>query len=551
MKVNFRISPTSAQISLKLIFLGLFFLFCINFRHVPSKSVDFDQLAEQVMVRFVHYKFKIKMQPRSNQAEITARAWLNITVPETRSFHFTLANSYVKKIKSLTVNGVGVKYQQQADIYLIYLPRTYQAGEKLELVLKYQLESKNCTRQVQMELNGNWYPRNFLPELVTADFEIAVNQGQVGIANGHLTKKVTQKHQTRYCWKMKRPLSMLGVTIGNYRMRSYQCFKTTYYIFTVPVVKHQIIQQLRDWAVVINEYYLKSFGGKRYNELVIVLNDTKGEDNAFGSLLFLHLASKNHSLLYRLAHEMAHYWWGNLIIPKSQRDWWLVEGFANYSALLISELDLDKVNNLEKNLTATKILAKWRSEYQQTLTNMHNCQMPEMSLAEIGPFDLQRELLYSKGAFVLYMIRSVIGEANFEQYLKEFVQNYQYRSAGVRDFTSLGGELFGARVVDFFRQWVFSVGIYNLALGEIQVVPVKEEYMVSMEIENIGQLYLPEQIDLTIITKKKTFVEVLAFQGVSVTIQKLLPEKPEQIIVNGKNVIIEPFLADNTWKNEE
>ncbi len=551
MKVNYQNLPTKVKINLKLVFLGLFCLLCVSYNYQPQENVDFDQLAERVSVRFVHYQFQIKTKQRTNRAEITARAWLNIITPTTRSFHFRLANSYVTKLHILTVNGMPVKYQRQGDVYLVNLPRLYQAGEKLELGLKYQLQSKNFTKHVQMELSGNWYPRNFLPESVTADFKIMVSPEQMAIANGNLIKKTFKGNWKIYQWKLKQPLSMLGVTIGNYRMQSYHSSGTSYQIFVTPNVKTEMMQQLKNWAVVINEYYLKSFGGKRYGELAIILNDTTGEDKSFGSMIFLHRFVKSHSLLYRLSHEMAHYWWGNLIIPKTQRDWWLAEGFANYSALLIAELDLDKVNSLEKNLTASKVLAKWRSEYQQTLTNLNKCQMPEMSLAEIGPFDMQRELLYSKGAFVLYMIRSVIGEANFEQYLKEFVQNYQYHGAGVRDFTSLGGELFGAHVVDFFRQWVYSVGFYNLALGEIQITPMNGRYLVSVEVENIGQLSLPEQIDLTIVTPQKTFVEVLSFQGVGVTIQKILPEKPKRIAVNGNNVIIEPFLNDNTWINEE
>jgi hypothetical protein len=38
-----------------------------------------------------------------------------------------------------------------------------------------------------------------------------------------------------------------------------------------------------------------------------------------------------------LAHETAHQWWGDLVLWSSYRDQWLVEGLANYSALLVLE----------------------------------------------------------------------------------------------------------------------------------------------------------------------------------------------------------------------
>ncbi len=34
-------------------------------------------------------------------------------------------------------------------------------------------------------------------------------------------------------------------------------------------------------------------------------------------------------------HEIAHQWWGNLVIPAGYQDNWLIESLANYSALLL------------------------------------------------------------------------------------------------------------------------------------------------------------------------------------------------------------------------
>ena len=36
-------------------------------------------------------------------------------------------------------------------------------------------------------------------------------------------------------------------------------------------------------------------------------------------------------------HEVAHQWWGNMVVPASYHDDWLIESLANYSALLLLE----------------------------------------------------------------------------------------------------------------------------------------------------------------------------------------------------------------------
>jgi hypothetical protein len=38
-----------------------------------------------------------------------------------------------------------------------------------------------------------------------------------------------------------------------------------------------------------------------------------------------------------LAHEVAHQWWGNRVVPATYRDNWLMEALANYTALLYLE----------------------------------------------------------------------------------------------------------------------------------------------------------------------------------------------------------------------
>ena len=37
------------------------------------------------------------------------------------------------------------------------------------------------------------------------------------------------------------------------------------------------------------------------------------------------------------AHETAHQWWGNMVVPAGYQDEWLIESLANYSALLLME----------------------------------------------------------------------------------------------------------------------------------------------------------------------------------------------------------------------
>jgi len=172
--------------------------------------------------------------------------------------------------------------------------------------------------------------------------------------------------------------------------------------------------------------------------------------------------------------------------------------------------------------------------------------IPEMSLAEIGPFDLQRELHYSKGAFVLHMIRYQIGDEKFYRYLQEFMKRYSGSKVGIREFTRLGTEMYGADLVDFFRQWVYSAGSYNLVLRDVKLTRLKGGgYRLDLTVANTGQLYLPDRAGLEIITPKKVYSETLQLRQVNVKIHRILTEKPVRITVNSGNNILEAIINDN------
>jgi aminopeptidase N len=108
-----------------------------------------------------------------------------------------------------------------------------------------------------------------------------------------------------------------------------------------------------------------------------------------------------------LAHELAHQWWGHGVTPRSYRDRWVAEGFAQYAAALWARESLGEA-------TFARVLRKMAS-WAKRMTAM-------------GPVDLgnrvghiqnnpqaHRAVVYNKGAMVLDMVRRLIGEDAFRR----------------------------------------------------------------------------------------------------------------------------------------
>lgn len=165
------------------------------------------------------------------------------------------------------------------------------------------------------------------------------------------------------------------------------------------------------------------------------------------------------------AHEVSHQWWGHVVGWKSYRDQWLSEGFAEFSTSLFVQV-------VYKN---DKFVEFWKDAHRQMMEKNRQGKVPE----EVGGPGLGYRLdtartgwvtpyvVYSKGAFVLHMLRMLMrdnktGDARFEEMMKDFTRTYFNRNASSVDFQRIVEkhmtpmmDMAGDGKMDwFFREWV-------------------------------------------------------------------------------------------------
>lgn len=168
-----------------------------------------------------------------------------------------------------------------------------------------------------------------------------------------------------------------------------------------------------------------------------------------------------------VAHEVAHQWWGNVVMPKSYQDEWLLEALANYSALLW----------LEKK-KGSKALEEVMSDFQADLLKIGD---DSQTVESAGPVtwgyrleasktsDAYRVITYEKGAWVFHMLRKRLGNERFLKVLSELRRQYQFRTVGTADLLdlvkkSLPSGVSADSMEGFFDNWVYSTGIPTLRL---------------------------------------------------------------------------------------
>ncbi|NWZ08140.1 AMPN Aminopeptidase, partial [Agelaius phoeniceus] len=124
-----------------------------------------------------------------------------------------------------------------------------------------------------------------------------------------------------------------------------------------------------------------------------------------------------------IAHELAHQWFGNLVTLRWWNDLWLNEGFASY----VEYLGADSAE------------PTWNIKDLMVLNELHDV-MATDALASSHPLSFREEeintpaqisevfdsIAYSKGASVLRMLSSFLGENIFKEGLQSYLHTFSY-----------------------------------------------------------------------------------------------------------------------------
>lgn len=163
-----------------------------------------------------------------------------------------------------------------------------------------------------------------------------------------------------------------------------------------------------------------------------------------------------------IAHELAHQWFGDAITCGSWRDIWLNEGFATYFEGLTYE------NNMIHDSAYWMI---WKQEkINSALTQPHGSVWVDDTTNVNRIFN--SALSYSKGAYLLHMLRWKMGDSSFftgiKQYMKDPKLLYSFaRTADLKRHLEVSS---GLDLTEFFNDWFYGKGYpgYSIRWSNIE-----------------------------------------------------------------------------------
>lgn len=164
-------------------------------------------------------------------------------------------------------------------------------------------------------------------------------------------------------------------------------------------------------------------------------------------------------------HEVAHQWWGNLVVPASERDDWLIESLANYSALLLLERRKG-VKALDEVLDDYRTHLVARRDTGRTLESTGPIVWGYRLETSLSP-DAWRTVTYEKGTWIIHMLRRRLGDEKFLALLREISSHHH--SISTEEFRELASH-YAPKSPDpdlkiFFDNWVYGTGVPAVKLS--------------------------------------------------------------------------------------
>lgn len=167
-----------------------------------------------------------------------------------------------------------------------------------------------------------------------------------------------------------------------------------------------------------------------------------------------------------VAHELAHQWFGDKLTCGAWNDIWLNEGFATFG----------------EHVTYEKLLMT-PSDFQNYLAGEINYITSDTGGSVYIPnsqLNFERifngRLSYSKGGFVLRMLKWVLGDIQFYAMLKAYQNNpaFAYNYVKTEDFKNFASSFTGRDLTEFFNDWIYGEGFPSYQIRWTQNATTKQ-----------------------------------------------------------------------------
>jgi aminopeptidase N len=454
---------------MRLILLFLFVSLTVSATDKYPKNADID---------VQHYKFDITLSDETDEIKCSATIDILLKKKDIRQVRLDLINADKGKgmtVASVMQNGKKLSYTHLKNELIVTLPNPSQAGDYVQFTVTYSgvpatgLHIKPNKYNDRTFFSDNWpdLTRNWLPvvdhvaEKATCEFIVTAPIRYQVVCNGLLLEETNLNATQKIThWKQSVPISPWLYVLGVAEF-AVQYVDT----FNGKSIQTWVFHQDRDAGFSdfakptkeVLEFYTRYVGPFAYEKLAnIQASSVSGGMESASAILYNEKSvggDGNFRWKKVVIHEIAHQWFGCAVTESDWDDVWLSEGFATYFTALFIEHAYGRDEFIKEMQDCRRVTFNFYKD-NPTHTIVHN-NLSDMS-------KVTSSHTYQKGAWVLHMLRSMIGDDAFEKGIKNYYRLYMNSTASTKDFQLEMEKVSGLNLTAFFKQWLNQGGKLTL-----------------------------------------------------------------------------------------
>ena len=336
--------------------------------------------------------------------------------------------------------------------YKVFIDYTAQPKAGAIYFIGWRPEEKGKRQEIWAHRPHGWLP--YIDARITMDMYYTFSRKYKVFANGERIEVKDNPDSTRtwhYRMAKDHPYFSTSLVIGDYDYKTSKSAGGVPLEFWYYHGQEEKVQPTYQYTEAMMDFLEKETGTKYpyplYREAPVIdymygaMETTTS--TVFGDFILIDPhAYWQRNYINTNAHEMAHQWFGNCIAHLVNKDVWLTESFATYYGKIFERSIFGK-------------------DYYQNVMN------DELKLAldasksnnyPVGSSMGGNARIYQKGSLVLGMLRNVMGDREFHDAIRLYLERFSFKYAQTADLQRCVYDATGVPYNWFFEEWVLHGG---------------------------------------------------------------------------------------------